>query len=171
MKKKKPQDITPIKDQDLDKPKSINVEEIDLDLMKERTTDLPGLLAYAHSIGGFSVVPTEQGEIKGQAMNAMKEQTDIQMQQIYEQMQLLAEQASKLKRRSDISFSIYNAEMKFKPVMGKVYFLYEKKDTQKVLSMVSPEEWGRTLPYENFLAKVKLLSDHTWEVLEDNQTY
>ncbi len=142
MSKKKPQDVTP-KPSESKKPKAINVDQIDMDLMKERTTDLPGLIEYAHSIGGFSIVPTEQGVIKGQAMNAMKEQTEMHMNQIYEQMQLLAEQASKLKRRAEISFDIYDADMRFKPVMGKVYYLYEKKDSSKALTMVSPEEWGK----------------------------
>jgi len=139
--------------------------------MKDRTTDLPGLIEYAHSIGGFSVVPTAQGEIKGQAMAAMKEQTEIQMQQLYEQMQLLAAQAAKLKRRADISYDIYEAEMRFKPVMSEIYYLYQKKDEdKKVLSMIGPEQWGNSLPFEKFIAKIKLLADHTWEILEDNDT-
>ena len=95
--------------------------------MKERTTDLPGLIEYAHNVGGFSIAPTKQGVIKGSAMKAMQEQTDLQMGQIYEQMQLLAKQAAKLKERAEVSSEIYNAEIRFKPVIGKTYFLYEKK--------------------------------------------
>lgn len=169
-KKYQPEDITPKKDEDKSSPREIDVENIDLDLMKQRTTDLPGLLEYAHSIGGFSIVPTEQGVIKGQAMNAMKEQTEMHMHQIYEQMQVLAKQASKLKRRAEISFDIYDAEMRFKPVMGKTYYLYENKQDKKVLSMVAPSEWGNSMPFKTYLAKVKLLSDHTWEVLEDTSS-
>ena len=82
--------------------------------------------------------------------------------------ELLAKQANKLKKRADISIEIYNAHMRFKPVMGKVYFLYEKKDNNKVLSMVSPNEWGNSMPFEKFIAKVKLLADHTWEILEED---
>jgi len=148
------------------KPREINVEEIDLDRMKDRTTDLPSILEYAHSMGGFAVVPTKQGVIKGQAMKAMKEQTEMHMDQIYDQMKLLAGQAQKLKRRAELSFEIYDANMGFKPVIGNIYYLYKKKD-QKVLSIVAPEEWGKTIPFDAFLAKVKLLSDHTWDVLED----
>ena len=166
MNRNKPQDVTPNELDDQSKPKEINVDEIDLDLMKERTTDLPGLIEFAHTIGGFSVVPNEQGEIKGNAMIAMKEQTEMHMSQIYEQMQLLAKQAAKLKRRAEVSFEIYDADMRFKPVMGKIYFLYEKKDNKKILSMVSPKEWGNSMPFEKFLAEVKLLADHTWEIIE-----
>lgn len=150
-----------------EKPREINVEHIDMERMKERTTDLPSLLEYAHSIGGFSVVPTEQGQIKGQAMKAMKEQTDMHMTQLYEQMQLLAEQANKLKKRAEISFEIYDANMGFKPLIGHTYYLYQKKD-KKLLSIISPTEWGKSMPFEKFLAKVKLLADHTWDILEDH---
>ena len=101
-----------------EKATPIDVESIDLDLMKERTTDLPGLVEYAHSIGGFSVIPNEEGAIKGQAMTAMKEQTEMHMHQIYEQMQVLARQASKLKKRAEVSVEIYHAQMRFKPVIA-----------------------------------------------------
>lgn len=148
------------------KPKEINVDEIDLDLMKERTTDLPGLIEYAHNVGGFSIAPTKQGVIKGSAMKAMQEQTDLQMGQIYEQMQLLAKQAAKLKERAEVSSEIYNAEIRFKPVIGKTYFLYEKKDKKKILSMIAPEEWSDQSPFEKLIARVKLLADHTWEVID-----
>ena len=148
-------------------PREINVDEVDMERMKERTTDLPALLEYAHSVGGFAVVPTEHGKIKGQAMNAMKEQTEMHMDQLYDQMKLLATQAQKLKRRAELSFEIYEANMGFKPLIGKIYYLYKKED-KKILSIISPDEWGKTMPFDNFLAKVKLLSDHTWNILEDN---
>ena len=146
------------------KPKPINVDEIDLDLLKKKTADMPGLLEYAHSIGGFSVIPTEKGEIKGRAMKAMQEQTEEQMDQIYEQMKLLAKQVNDLKDRAEVSHLIYEADMSFQPIIGETYYLYEKKDGKQTLSLVSPEEWGNTIPFKKYLAKVKLLADHTWEV-------
>ena len=32
--------------------------------------------------------------------------------------------------------------------------------------MVGPDEWGKQSPYD-FIATVKLLSDHTWDILEN----
>jgi hypothetical protein len=151
-----------------DKPEAINIDEIDMERMKDRTADLPSLLEYAHSIGGFSIVPNDQGVMKGQAMSAMKEQTEMQMDQIYEQMKLLASQAQKVKRRADLSYEIYKANMGFKPLIGQIYFLYQKDD-KKTLSLIGPDEWGKSLPFDKFLAEVKLLADHTWEILEDAQ--
>ncbi len=146
-------------------PRPIDVNSIDLDKLKEKTADLPSLLEYAHSVGGFSVAPTNEGAIKGNARMAMEEQTQMQLDQIFEQMSLLAKQAREIKKRADVSVQIYEAKMSFKPIVGKNYYLYEKSDNTKSLSIVSPEEWGEKLPFKSFIAKVKLLADHTWKVI------
>ncbi len=57
---------------------------------------------------------------------------------------------------------IYNARLSFKPNIGQVYYLYEKKDGSHLLSLVSPKEWGTSGPFSKFVAGVKLLADHTW---------
>ncbi len=132
---------------------------------KDKITETPATLPYAHHVGSAIIKPEDKGRIKGRAMAAMVEQTNAQMQQIYEQMQLLAAQAKKLEERVLISEKIYNAEIHFEPVIGHTYYLYRRKNGQQVLSMVAPENWGKTLPFEAFEAKVKLLADHTWEVL------
>lgn len=145
------------------KPKPVNVDEIDLDRMKLSTTDAPSILEYAHTLGGFSIQPTEEGVIKSNALSAMEQQTQMQMDQIYEQMQLLAEQAKKVQDRAQKSYKIYNAKMNFKPIVGKTYYLYEK-NTQQILTILSPEEWGDKMPYDEFICRATLLSDHTWEI-------
>ena len=86
------------------------------------------------------------------------------MNQLKEQMETLVLQAQSLQRRKQISEQIYQATMGFRPVMGHVYHVYEKKDGTPVLSLVAPEEWGARTPY-TFLATVKLLYDHTWEII------
>lgn len=150
------------------KAKEIDVNQIDLDKLKEKTTDIPGLLEYAHSVGGFSVVPTNEGQIKSQALQAMGEQTQMQLDQIFEQMQLLAKQAKELKERAEVSQMIYKAKMSFKPIIGKTYYLYLKKDGENILSLVSPSEWGKSHPYKEFVSAVKLLADHTWKIIKEN---
>ena len=56
--------------------------------------------------------------------------------------------------------------MGFDPLIGHIYYLYERKNGKKVLSMVSKESWGATIPFAAYIAKVKLLADHTWDILE-----
>ena len=150
----------------------VDISQIDLEKEKEKITDLPGLIEYAHHAGSAIIKPEDKGRIKGNAVAAMHDQTDRQFRQLYEQMQTLIEQAKYLKSRVEVSERIYQAVVPFQPVIGKIYFLYKKNDGTDLLSMVSPDEWGKSFPYESFEAEVRLMSDHTWEIVKtSNQEY
>ena len=71
----------------------------------------------------FPIIPTKEGVIKNKALSAMEHQTDIQLKQIKDQMSLLAKQANQLKERVEISQMIYNAEMRFEPLISHIYHL------------------------------------------------
>jgi len=129
----------------------------------DKVAENPGIMPYAHTVGSAVIRPIDKGRIKGLAVSSMYEQTEMQMDQIREQVQLLVDQADTIRKRVEISEKIYLANMSIKPLIGKTYHLYQKKDGTNVLSMVAPSEWGKSCPYE-FEATVKLLSDHTWEV-------
>lgn len=145
----------------------IDVSRIDLDKMKEKTTDTPGLLPYAHQSGSAIIRPEDKGKITGRAVAAMHSQTDMQMAQIYQQMQLLADQAKQIQKRVEVSERIYQSSIAFEPLINHHYFLYEKEDGTDFLSMVAPEEWGRKVPFKNFVAEIRLLADHTWEIIRE----
>lgn len=132
---------------------------------KTRVTETPGLLPYAHTVGSAIIRPIDQGRTKGVAMQAMYEQTGSQLSQIRKQVEQLLGQAQEIHERIRISESIYKAECRFKPGIGQRYYLYKKEEGGHLLSIIGPEEWGKGAPYA-FEATVKLLSDHTWEVLE-----
>lgn len=150
----------------------VDISQIDLEKDKDKITDIPGLIEYAHHAGSAIIKPEDKGRIKGTAVASMHDQTDRQFRQLYEQMQTLIEQAKYLKRRVEVSERIYQAHVPFQPVVGKIYFLYKKEDQTDLLSMVSPDEWGKSFPYECFEAEVRLLSDHTWEIVQaKNQDY
>jgi hypothetical protein len=135
---------------------------------KTKITENPSTLPYAHTVGGVVIKPTEKGVIKGKSVAAMEQQTDRQMKQLYDQMQILAQQAQALQNRVEVSRMIYDAEMGFEPVIGHTYFLYiRKKNGKYVLSMIAPDEWGKSMPYE-YISRVSLLADHTWDVLDEN---
>ncbi|SNT30552.1 Protein of unknown function [Ekhidna lutea] len=152
--------------------KKIDIAKIDLEKEREKISDIPGLIEYAHHAGSAIIKPEDKGRIKGNAVAAMHDQTDRQFQQLYEQMQTLIEQAKYLQNRVEVSERIYQAHVPFQPVIGKVYYLYNKSDGSDLLSMVSPAEWGKNFPYEAFEAEVRLLSDHTWEIIKANsETY
>lgn len=133
---------------------------------KDKVAENPGLLPYAHTAGGAVIRPEDKGRIRGNAMTAMYDQTDRQMEQLRKQMETLVTQAKSLKSRMEISEMIYQAEIPFQPVIHHHYHLYQRlSDGTHLLSMIAPHEWGRKKPYEH-LATVRLLGDHTWEVIE-----
>jgi hypothetical protein len=121
------------------------------------------VLPYASSAGSVAIRPTKEGMIKHKALSAMEDQTNMQLNQIKEQIELLARQAQEINKRKELSMMIYEAKITFKPQIGQVYHVYEKKDSTHVLSLVAPSEWGGGAgPFANFIATVKLLADHTW---------
>ncbi len=132
---------------------------------KDKVAETPGLLPYAHHSGSAVIRPEDKGRIRGNAMTAMYDQTDRQMEQLRRQMETLVQQAKSLQNRMSVSEMIYQAEMPFQPVIHHIYHLYQRKSNgAHVLSMIAPHEWGLRAPYEH-VATVRLLGDHTWEVL------
>lgn len=144
--------------------------------MKESMTSQPsgemlpqdpvlGLLAKAHDRGGALVRPEDMAKVKGRAVAAMEEQVNAQLRQIYKQAETLMEQARDLQSRADISYRIYKAAIGFDPGIGSIYYLYEGEAGKRDwLSMISPSEFAGKYTH---LATVKLLHDHTWEILEN----
>lgn len=100
------------------------------------------VLPYSTSVSGAVIKATEEGVIRHKALTAMEEQTNMQLAQIRKQIELLALQAQEIQMRKELSMLIYDAKLSFQPVIGQVYYLYEKKDESHLVSMVSPKEWG-----------------------------
>lgn len=133
---------------------------------KEKVAANPGLLPYAHTVGSSMIKPTDVGKLKSRALLAMEEQTRHQLKQIQLQAELLAEQANVIRKRMEISYRVYTAMISFEPFVGGIYYLYEQDGSHKLM-MIGPEQWGRSKKENlNYVCTVKLLSDHTWEVLE-----
>jgi hypothetical protein len=120
------------------------------------------VLPYSASVSGAVIKATEEGMIKHKALTAMEEQTNMQLEQIRKQIELLALQAHEIQKRKELSMMIYSAKLSFKPNIGQTYYLYEKNDGSSMLSLVAPKEWGKNGPFKKFIAAVRLLADHTW---------
>ena len=134
---------------------------------KDKVAENPGLIAYPHTIGSIVIRPEDEGKLKTRALSAMREQTNKQLLQIQKQAELLAMQANELRKRVEISEKIYNAEISFEPFVGNTYHLYKIEETYRIL-LIGPNEWGRSKrTYMQYINSVKLLSDHTWEIVEE----
>mgnify|MGYP000916685220 FL=1 len=131
---------------------------------KDKVAENPGLLPYPHHVGGIVIKPEDTGKIKSRALTAMREQTNIQMNQIQKQVELLMQQANDLKERVEISEKIYLADLSFEPIIGQTYHLYLKDSVYKLL-LIGPDDWGKIPSTLEYVGTVKMLGDHTWDVI------
>jgi hypothetical protein len=94
-------------------------------------------------------------------------QQQIQADNIIEQIELLKRQALQIQEKRRISKKIYDSEIKFEPIVLGIYYLYIRNRESQFISMVGPNEWGRTQKSRlEFIATIRLQYDHTWEILE-----
>ena len=135
---------------------------------RDKVTDRPGLLPYPHHIGSPAFAPNKSGAIKHRGYRAMQEQSERELQRLREQMEVIARQANQLKDRLEVSKVVYEAEMNFEPIAGSIYYLYARREGHFVLSMIAPDEWRRNPGFKHYVASVRLLADHTWEIIEKN---
>lgn len=137
---------------------------------KEKVTDSPHILPYGHHVGSAVIKATDVGKQKGRALTTMAQQTEQQLEQIYAQMKLLAEQARQIERRRAISEEIYQADFRFEPVVNHTYYLYRDEAMAPVLSMIAPNQWGKANAQKYvWVATVQLMGDHTWKVLQTDE--
>ena len=132
----------------------------------DKISDAPGLIDYAHHVGSALIKPEDTGRIKGRALAAMYEQTDRHLAQIKQQITLLADQVQEIQRRKEVSEKIYRANIGFEPVIGHTYHLYQKADGSHQVSMLGKNDWGRSKPNWEYISAVKLLGDHTWQLMQ-----
>lgn len=116
-------------------------------------------------VGSPVIRPIDKGKMKTRSLETAREQAEQQMSMLRKQADLLMRQARTIEERLRLAEEVYGSDMGFEPVVGQVYHLYVRKNGQKVLSMVGPEEWGGRSPFESFATSVRLLGDKTWEAV------
>ena len=115
-------------------------EQFDNPIDKDKITKTPSILEYDHHVGQTLVKHDDKGKLKGRSQSAMEHPKDMQLNQIYEQMQLHADQAKMLNNRKVIQEIIYDAEMHFQPIINHVYHVCQKEDSSFLLSMIAKNE-------------------------------
>jgi hypothetical protein len=109
----------------------------------------------------------DKNKVRANAVEAMHMQAHQQIGMLRKQAELIMKQVQEIEDRLKISELIYQADMRFKPVMGQIYHLYEKEEKGKFLvSMIAPQEWGRSKSFSRYLSTIRLLSDSTWDILD-----
>jgi hypothetical protein len=116
------------------------------------------------SVGSPIIKAEDKGKIRANAVEAMHHYANQEMALLKKQADLIMEQVREIENRLKVSENIYTSDMRFQPVIGQIYHLYEKDDHFK-LSIIGPSEWGRSRTVGNYVASVKLLGDHSWDIV------
>ena len=111
----------------------------------------PNLLPYGSNVGAPSIKPTDISSWKDEKVVT----TNHYFSSRYDE---IKKDYLKLMEEYEWNTLVYNAQFRFKPVMGKVYFLYQKDDGKLFLSLIEPNEWDKI-----FIGAFKLISDNRWE--------
>ncbi len=106
----------------------------------------------------------DKNKIRANAVEAMHHYANQEIAMLKKQADLIMQQVREIEQRLKISAHIYESDMRFVPVVNQVYHLYEKDD-HYTLSLIGPEEWGKSKTSRKYIASVKLLGDHSWDVI------
>jgi hypothetical protein len=83
-----------------------------------------------------------------------------------EQIKVLQKEAHKILHETRRNQELHRAECNFKKKVGQIYHLYRKDDETLLFSLLSPEEWGRRLPYA-YVGSYRLTSDMSWQDISE----
>jgi hypothetical protein len=100
-----------------------------------------------------------------------KEQAAEASHRFHQRYEELEQAMHELMTQAQYNDRLLNAAMAFKPIIGQVYYLYNK-DSEDFISMVSPEEFGESyMQHKTFVGAFKILADNAWiEVEEKNSS-
>jgi len=116
----------------------------------------PHVLPYGTNIGAPAIKPANIGGWKlGAVHNANKH--------FAERYDELKNQVNNLMEEMKWNEIIFSSEMKFKPVIGKIYHLYIKDNGIYFMSLFAPNEcsWGDN----GYQGKFRLNYDNRWEIV------
>lgn len=121
----------------------------------DRVADSPLTTPYGTNVSAPAfTIPDVVGYKKGQAAEASH-----RFHQRYEELETAMQE---LMTQAQYNDRLLNANIAFKPIIGQVYYLYNKNE-QDYISMVSPNEWGiEWMSNQAFIGAYKILSDNVW---------
>jgi hypothetical protein len=119
----------------------------------------PHSLPYASNVGAPIIRPDHSLEgWKVGAVHSANKHYEERFNKLKKQFKELAE---------DVKWNeiIFNAEMRMKPVIGQIYYLYKKDNGKHFMSLFAPNEcsWG-----EKHQGSFRLNYDNRWELIKND---
>lgn len=121
----------------------------DLQQLKDKSADNPGLLSYPHSIGSAPIKPENTSSFINRATNKVNKEFKDRFERLKTEYESLLEELEWNK-------IIYESELRFEPVVGEIYHLYQK-DGKNFISLIGPDEWKH-----KYLGSFRFSHDLKW---------
>tara|TARA_B100000676_G_C17811625_1_gene697763 strand:- start:434 stop:838 length:405 start_codon:yes stop_codon:yes gene_type:complete len=114
-------------------------------------------LPYASNLSSPVIKPDKLGGWKVGAVHSANKHFDERFEKLKQEFHNLANEF----KWNEI---IFNSEMRFKPVIGREYCLYQKNDGSYFMSLFNPDEcsWGKDL----YKGKFRLNYDNRWDIID-----
>jgi len=84
---------------------------------------------------------------------------------IADQIKSLQLEAQSVLEEARLDQDLHRAECNFKRIPGKIYHLYQKNNGNTYFSMLSPDDWGGSMPHE-YINSYRLENDMSWLPLD-----
>lgn len=124
---------------------------------------------YPTEVGApaFDLVPVEKQ--KDIMINVARMHGQQEYNRIMELVNVLQEQASRIKRRLEITDAVHAAKYDFQTYHGQIYWLaYHARFKHTILVHHGPTEWSTGAPEDyEYICRVKWLGDYTWVEVDD----
>jgi len=124
----------------------------EIENLKDKSTDNPGLLSYPHHVGSSPIKPESTSKFINRGVSKVNHEFKDRFARLKQEYEQLIEEYEWNK-------IIYESELKFEPIVGEIYHLHTK-DSKNFISIISPSEWN-----QEYIGTFKLNADLKWEKL------
>jgi len=124
------------------------------------------LVKPEHAAKALSTDLVELAKEVAKADTFVRANVGNKLQVIVEQIRFLQSQAEKVLAEAKRNSDLHHVACNCKKIPGNTYYMYERPDGQRYMSLISPQEWGSACPHEPHGAFI-LEMDHSWTPAED----
>jgi hypothetical protein len=117
---------------------------------KDKTTESPGILPYAHHVGSALIKPDNTDGFKLRGIHKVNRELSKRMDNLKSEYEKLMDEF----KWNDI---IYHSKISFEPLVGETYYLYLNKNDEYFLSIIDPSQWK-----QNYIGEFELNADLKW---------
>ncbi len=127
---------------------------------------------YPVDVGAPAFSPIAVEQEKDISVNVARAHARQEYDRIMEMVEVLQEQARRLKDRVDCTELVHGCEYSMRVTHDKTYYIYfNTMKNRNILALTGPDEWSTGVPdHWQFQAAVRRKGDSTWEYEDDSNS-